>query len=288
MSRRGITRGLPQAHTAPTTGDGPVSFLPEATVQATAALAGDSPVGFTPAANAFLPNSIAGSLLWVRADTGITKDGGDLVSAWSDMTGQSNNLAQGTGGNQPLYEAAGFNGFKSILFDGSSDWMGLSDGTLCAHVTGTDKPYTIAFALQHVSITSNDVWFAFDENAGTSRDVFYETAPTSLSHNRVDDASGVFGGGLTANLDTSARRYVIVYSGTTTEIFKDNVSIGSVACNAGAATFDRFTIGAQRIAGGAASSFSNIRIAEIVVYDTALGVADRASLDAYFSSRYGL
>lgn len=53
MSRRGITRGLPQAHTAPTTGVGDLTFTPVASAQGSVALAGDSPVGFTGAAAAF-------------------------------------------------------------------------------------------------------------------------------------------------------------------------------------------------------------------------------------------
>lgn len=236
------------------------------------------------------PLAVSGStaLLWLRGDLGITIATG--VSTWADQSGQSNDLTQATGGNQPSFESAGFGGQPSVLFDGAAHWMGRAAGTLCTHLSGEDKPWTMVAALQCVTVTNNDVWHAWDESGGgNSRNFFFETAPTSFSHNIVDDASGVFGTGFPAGAITTNRAiYSIVYSGTGTEMFRDGVSQGAISVNAGVCTFNLFTLCAQRPAGGAASSFCNNRIAETVVYNTALSAANRGLVETYMRGRYGI
>lgn len=144
MSRRGITRGLPQAHTAPTTADSTITFLPEATVQAAAEvagagtfgftpaaaigafaeIAGDSPVGFTPAAtvNGLLdPNALSSLRLWYDPAEGITMDGSNRVSAWVPKVtiGMNKSANEVTAGQDPLFVAAyaGMNNQPVLTFD---------------------------------------------------------------------------------------------------------------------------------------------------------------------------
>jgi hypothetical protein len=52
---------------------------------------------------------VAGSKLlqYIRADLGVTKDGSNRVSAWSDQHSSAKHYAQGTAANQPLYLATG-------------------------------------------------------------------------------------------------------------------------------------------------------------------------------------
>ena len=46
------------------------------------------------------PKDLSGLVIWLRADTGITKDGADKVSQWDDISGSANHATQGTAGNQ--------------------------------------------------------------------------------------------------------------------------------------------------------------------------------------------
>ena len=75
-----------------------------------------------------------------RADTDVTKDGSNFVSSWGDMVA-SNDLTQGAGSAQPLWQDNVNNGQPAILFN-SNDWMSHSTnitvGTafMCGNFTG--------------------------------------------------------------------------------------------------------------------------------------------------------
>lgn len=72
------------------------------------------------------PTDIGSGLkAWFRADLGITKDGGDLVSLWSDQSGNGNDIAQDTGTNQGLWieSEATLNGQSCIQLNGSDNFF---------------------------------------------------------------------------------------------------------------------------------------------------------------------
>lgn len=62
--------------------------------------------------------------IWHRADS-VTKDGSDYVSAFDDLAGNGNYLAQATSGSQPQYIAsvATLNNQPAVKFDGINDQM---------------------------------------------------------------------------------------------------------------------------------------------------------------------
>ncbi len=59
-------------------------------------------------------------VLWLEAGEGITKDVGDNVTQWDDLSGYSNN-ATSTGDDRPLYVSSAINGLPGISF--SNDQM---------------------------------------------------------------------------------------------------------------------------------------------------------------------
>ena len=73
--------------------------------------------------SAFNPLNYGTCECWLDArdlDT-ITKDGGDLVSSWVDKSPNARAFDQGTGANQPLWEASGLSsGNASIMFDSTT------------------------------------------------------------------------------------------------------------------------------------------------------------------------
>lgn len=64
-------------------------------------------------------------LLWLSADSGITKDESDYVSGWIDQSGNGFNASQGTGTNQPLWVDNQLNGKPIIRFDGNDNYLTL-------------------------------------------------------------------------------------------------------------------------------------------------------------------
>jgi hypothetical protein len=59
----------------------------------------------------------------MRAETGVVKDGADLVSQWSDLGPRGYHLTQPTATNQPLWVANMVNGRPAIRFDGVDNYL---------------------------------------------------------------------------------------------------------------------------------------------------------------------
>lgn len=57
---------------------------------------------------------------WWHSEAGVTKDGSDYVSTWTDQE-NSYTLSQGVGTRQPLWESNQKNGYAGITFDGTDD-----------------------------------------------------------------------------------------------------------------------------------------------------------------------
>jgi len=89
------------------------------------------------------PSDFADLVVWLRADSGVTFDiPTKRVSAWSDKSGNSNDVAQSTVSKQPLREGYGGQNDKAYFsFYGNNDFM-LSD---------SNSPITRAFTIFEVS-----------------------------------------------------------------------------------------------------------------------------------------
>lgn len=71
--------------------------------------------------NNFVPTSIPGCMLWLKADAGITKDAANLVSTWADQSGNNNHATQAVGVNQPFWSVSDtqYSGSNTVIFSGS-------------------------------------------------------------------------------------------------------------------------------------------------------------------------
>ncbi|HVW26869.1 MAG TPA: hypothetical protein VHC69_15980, partial [Polyangiaceae bacterium] len=64
----------------------------------------------------------------IQSDLGVTLNS-STVSAWADQSGNGHDFSQATASFQPTYAASGLNGYPTITFDGSNDYMSNSVGS---------------------------------------------------------------------------------------------------------------------------------------------------------------
>lgn len=145
-------------------------------------------------------------VLWLRADSAVTYNGSNQVSAWNDVSGNGNHVTQTNSINQPIYQTNVINNKPSVYFDGANGKYFMNN------------------------TTSNLV------NSGLARTVFVSGRRDCKTH-----GSGVVGGslftfrrsGLINTLSLGANS-----PGTSVYVYSDNNGIGNNNASIAASVLD--------------------------------------------------
>ena len=222
---------------------------------------------------AFSPSDISGLKLWLDAGQGITKDGGDLVSAWADQSGEGNDVAQATGTNQPLWVSSGLNSLPTVQFDNVDNYMNRATFTGGAISSGFSVYLVVKIP------TDGDNSTVFD--GGSSRAIFScdGGAPNALLQiinlttiKSATEATGTF------------VIYRCIFDGASSSLFADRVSL--VAGDAGAVGMNGITLNIN--SSFATASCYGIELAEKLIYDSVLSVGDDDDVMTYLEDKYAL
>src|SRR5215469_9229577 len=100
-----------------------VLSLPQPIGPGFALVHGLGPSGAAP----WTPASLPGLVAWYDGQNAasITLNG-STVSQWNDQSGHGYNVVQGTAANQPTYNATGLNGYPALVFNGSTNALGVA------------------------------------------------------------------------------------------------------------------------------------------------------------------
>lgn len=245
-------------------------------------------------APAFVPTQVAGCVLWLRADLGITKDGSDYVSEWRDQSA-SGLIFTAAGGARPLWKSAEIGGRDSIRGDGATDVM--------------DSTTTL-----DLSAATGLTWFGVmkDTLGGIAGRVAFETSANSGSNDGMGvfpqnaappDNIGVYfhGGGVLnyagmdgAGADLAAAAVVCLIGDSTLTGAAEikgyiNGALSSqqypLAANIGSG-FGNAAVHLLARAGG--SLFWPGDFAEVILYSRALAAGERQAIERYLGARYGI
>lgn len=222
--------------------------------------------------------------LWLRPDTGLTETSGK-VSQWLDLSGLGYNAVQATAADQPGYvssEMPILNKPVVTFTSSNTEFMklpiGLSDFSAGASVFVVQKPTSIIggasyfdFAtsashdnLKLAEMTNSTFELDVNTSAGGTSSV---ASSTALSTSQYQLLEAVHNG------DGSATLYI---SGT-------QVGQGSVNDITNVVRTGNYLGSAYN-----AQNFFNGRIAEVLVYNTALTTAQRQAVEGYMNARYGV
>lgn len=217
----------------------------------------------------FTPRSIAGCVLWLRADLGVTIATG--VNAWADQSGVGNNVTQGTGSKQPTVNTAdaAYNGKDTFSFASASAQC--LQGTFVSSIT---QPFTLFLVGQNGRSGSQSY---FDGSTVGGRCECYNDATTDKVY-----AGSAFVSA--ADNSTSPRIMTYEMNGASSKIYISS-NTAAVTGNPGTDGLAGATIGA---AYDKANDVLNGKIAEVILYTGALSAANQDMVRAYLSARYGI
>jgi hypothetical protein len=225
-------------------------------------------VQLAPAAGGFDPASVAGLKLWLKADAITGLSDGDPVGTWEDSSGDNRDATQGTASKKPTYQTGEVNSLPCVRFDGADDYLSFTDPTVAtAHTVFLVVKWS-AFG----GVVLGDSGNYYCPYAAAGNDFYYR-------------AGGGFVNGNPGTLSTGAWYLITVRrSGTTVQFFKNGVQQGSDLTLSDNLDQILDTLGSY--AGG--SLPSSIDVAEVLIYDSALGATDRGNVESSLISKYGL
>jgi hypothetical protein len=210
--------------------------------------------------------------LWLDAnDSASVTLNGSTVSQWSDKSGNGRHATQATAAAQPSYNLTGLNSKPILTFDGSADFLSITefnDGATVAIVgAGGD---VLAPQLSGAAPAS----FAPAWNAALGR-TFYRGVTDIATRSAGFSGSNNFGIGL-ITLSTSQSAVNIKQDGNTAVTFSQPLVSNDLEIN----TVGRDYAGATQFCTGS--------IAEIIVIATVASTSDCEQIEGYLAHKWGL
>ncbi|HQQ97542.1 MAG TPA: T9SS type A sorting domain-containing protein [Cyclobacteriaceae bacterium] len=237
----------------------------------------------------------AANPLWLKADAGTsTTTNGAALSAWTDQSGNANNAAQATPALQPLYKTNVINGMPAIQFDNTAganaDVLIIPDNNNLDNTSGLTifaitQPNTLDGAAR--VIVSKRV------NVGNQESYMVFFLTSDKLNFDIDGNGDRFA---TATTFVANTNYLIgmVYDGTLAAASRVRVFVNETLDNASARSESSntipnyasdITIGLTNVADGRPYGG---HIAELIIYRTALNVAERLVVSNYLSAKYNV
>lgn len=227
---------------------------------------------------------------WWRSDQRVVLSSGGVAS-WTDLL---NNyvLSQGTAAAQPTYSAsdAALNNRPSITGDGIQQWLEYN-GVFASQFAGSDVPWSAYVIVRPASVATDGVFYGLSSStvAGSRFHLTHVSSAAAWRSVRTDDAAASASqaaGTVVANTNYLVR---VHFTGAAVTIVANGTTvINALALDVGALTCDRFTVFAQRQAGGAPLSLLSGKIAEVAVFAGKPSAAEEtAMVGSYFTPRYG-
>jgi hypothetical protein len=241
-----------------------------------------APVHIKATATAPLPIPADGLEFWLRADKGVTADGG-VVSKWDDSSGNFNTaIANGDFGTAPTLVPNVLNGQPVVRFDGVRDELVVNSSPSIA-ITGDISTF---FVVRFENFdTFRAVWTKTAGNQPRPSD--YYTVPSSGVPNLYRGGAGGIGsfqgdGPVPLNTPSIVGWDMV---GSTVTHYIDNQPNGSGDINV-----TPTDAGDPLLIGTRGDQFTRMMgdIAEIVIYNRGLSEEERNQIHDYLRKKYGL
>jgi hypothetical protein len=232
------------------------------------------------------PTTIPNLGLWLKADAGVTLVGG-AVDAWADQSGNGRDFSAPASANRPAYSGT-LNGLPVLTFDGSTDYLQGNAASL--NIAQDVGGFTIiAVVKTGASTLQRYVSVGNGTNLSQARaTIGVTTTQWELTGRRLDADSlqTVVGGA--ANTNPVIQSAMYRYSVATAGLFINSASQVDTAFQTAGNTSNtpslRFVIGCNINL----TSFLVGDLAEVIVYQRAISVEERNSVERYLSVKWGI
>lgn len=214
----------------------------------------------------FDPSTISGLKAWYKADALVLNDN-DPVASWTDSSGSGNHATEAT--NKPLYKTGIVNSLPVVRFDGIDDRLRSGFVLADPHTVFTVGVWRNAYsASDRVMLDGVNGWDG----------AFYRQSSTTV-HLYV---GAVDAGLIVTTTPQSWHYYTAIFNGASSSLRVDGGTPGTG--NPGTASPGGIHMARQ----GGGTEYSAVDVAEILIYNSALGATDRSNVESYLAAKYAL
>lgn len=235
----------------------------------------------------FTVKSISGlDAWWDSSDqTTVTLDASSNVSQWTDKSGNNRTLAQSTANNRPSYSGT-INGRSVLTFDGLNDTLGTSGAY-------SQQQYSVFAVVKSTSSSGLRGVITADSGGGTTNTRGPQLAYTfGSTYGCVGftAAGGVVTEAPATSVATNTARVItVVQTASALEMWINGSSNGGSTCSQTAYSQPLYVgVASHGVGSGSMSGWFAGDIAEVVVYGQALSDTQRASVQTYLTSKWGV
>jgi hypothetical protein len=237
-----------------------------------------------------LPQTIEGLSFWVSADVGVTTDSGS-VTLWEDRSDNGYDADSPASGNRPTLADNQVNGLPSVHFTNSPSIQCVKSHSLASLFNGDDTPFTVIYVFR----PSGDgrIWAVNASNGnGYANHSEYYYGNTNDEISRRPPGGNESYAYPTSPFTKDAFQVVsLVFTGTAVSLYVDKsqkLNAESLNVASMSSSLAQFWIGCWGDGSGNPYQGIHADFCEFLVYDSALGSADREDIEDYFFSKYDL
>ncbi len=224
--------------------------------------------------------------LWLRADSGVTTSGSNVTN-WADQSGNGNDASQGTAADQPTFVSSSINGQPAVQF--ANDILAGTD------ILASDNAATCFAVVKPSSLSSgfNIVWSKWAAGAPNAFKFHFAVHNGKVSLITSPDGTNSSAETIGGSSLTTGNPFVIGFDVSTTSgkqrVFFNGVSAASTTTGITslANVNQAYSVGGK-LGTTTSSNRFNGDIAEVVVYNSALNIAQRTLVANYLGAKYGI
>ncbi|MGE3311047.1 MAG: LamG-like jellyroll fold domain-containing protein [Limisphaerales bacterium] len=223
-----------------------------------------------------------GLTLWLKADAGVTADGGG-VTQWADQSGNNNNAFQGDPTFAPALVADAINGKEVLRFDGTDDYLEVADSESLSGAGDLTSFFVVRF---DDFATFRAVWAKTSVNLPGPTD-YYAQPGSGVPRLYRGNGSGT---GLASFDGTALRAGAFLVAGFGIEGDQASHFLSSQVTTTGTLTADVADADTSLFIGTRGDFFTKLKgdLAEVLIYDRALSPAERSTVADYLATKYDI
>lgn len=221
-----------------------------------------------------------GMRVWLKADSIVGLNDGDAVSSWPDSSGNGWHATNSIVANRPKYFINSINGLPVVRFDGVNDYLARENYTPGTH----DGTFVIVTRRNGNPTVYHNILLQGPTSWTQAGSYFWQI---------WGDATHILMGNFASNtLDCTTTASYATGAFQIMELCKDNSGPGSTAFYIDG-TLQSSGTGTQNLVsryylGGWNNRYMNGDIAEVLIYNTALGLSDRQLAEGILAWKYDL